>query len=470
VTDASTPAVPGFLSRLRLLAIGVVAGAALVWGLRPPVAPAPAGPAMNAPVAPAAPAAAPAAAAVAPAAPAPGSVPPALAAPVGSSTPVAVVDGQPITLRALEDSLLKQEGVLQLMDMLESQFKETDWAKLDDRAVVVQTNSWRLTRVQLAAQLLKQKASEAREDLIGISLAEQALRREGVVVDDAVIEAELKRMEKRHYEGLESRGKPYIDFRTFIEQTQKMPLEQYKRQEGFRMGAGIRVLVERRAAKELSDEQLRAYFDEHQGRYRVQEAADISDIYIAFQTHKNAEGKDVVAPAEKERLMGVMHQLHQAVLKRQVSFERTFLTFGRSFDQHADANGHLGWVNRDGSRPLKGSRRISRRAMDEVFAAQPPYPVLLAPVAGEGGIDLILVHSRRAGKEPVFEELRLRLVADIVDGEIAPRTKRVLDDLRRAAVIDYRSLPALIEGRVKDAGLPGLTAQPAQDDPAAPAP
>lgn len=436
-------------TRVKFMVIGLVAGAALVYGLRPSASTVPA----PAPVVASQPGAAPGGPAQPSATPA--SVAP--AAPSGAgAAPVAVVDGQVITLREVENALLKQEGVQQLMTMLDEQFKRTDWERLADHDILVQTNTWRVSRVSVAAQLLKQKASDAREDLIGIALVRGALKKEGVVVDDALVANEVKRMEKRHYASLEARNQPYMDFRAFIEQTQKVPFEQYIAQEGFRMGAGIRALVERRATAEIGDERLQEWFASHIERYRVQPAADISAIYIPYQTSKGPDGKERVTQEEKDRLMGVMVQLHQAIFKRQVSFERTFQTFARGFEQNADAGGRLGWVNRDGNRPIKGARRVAQRTMEEIFAAQPPFPVLLSPIASELGIDLVQVHARRAGKEPVFADLRAQIVADIVDSELAPRTKRVLDDLRRSSVIDYRSLPALIEQRVQDAGLPSV--------------
>lgn len=444
--------------RVKFLVIGALAGAALVYGLRPTVASASVTTTAPPPVA-AGPApvtaekSAPAPTAVAPAAPAAG-------AEDSAGAPVALVDGTPITLREVENALLKQEGVQQLLSMLDEQFKRTDWDKLGDRDILVQTNTWRVSRGAVAAQLLKQKGSEAREDLIGIALVRQALAKEGVVVDDALVANEVKRMEKRHYESLEARKQPYIDFKQFIEQTQKVPFTEYIRQEGFRMGAGVRALVERRATAELADHRLKEWFTTHIDRYRVQPAIDLSAIYLPYNTTKGPDGKETVTQAEKDRLMGVMIQFHQAIFKRQVSFERTFQTFARGFEQNADANGRLGWVNRDGTRPIKGARRVAERAMEDAFAAQPPYPVLLSPVASEHGVELLLVHARRAGKEPVFDELRPQLVADIVDSELSARTKRVLDDLRRAAVIDYRSLPPLIERRSVEAGLPSLAGEP----------
>lgn len=377
------------------------------------------------------------------------------------SAPVAKINGEAITLRELEDTLLKKEGVEQVQDLMTRQLAITDWAALKDNDVIVATSTWRLSRVMTAAQLLRNKAGPAREDLIGIKLVEQAMKKEGVVIDQAAINEEVRRTEKRLHDSLEARKQPYIDFKTFIQQTQKMSLEEFVQQPGFRMGTALHILVQRRAKTEVSEAELKQFFESRIERYRVQAAADISDIFIAYQTTKDVDGKDTVTQAEKDRLMGVMRQLHTLIFKRQTSFERNFALFGKGFDPNADANGRLGWVNRDGTRPVKGSRTVGRRAMDEAFAVQPPYPVLMEPVAGETGIDLIMVHARRPGKEPVFEDLKDQLIADIVDAEIEPRTKRLLDQLRRSATIEYLSMPELIEQRARAANLPSATAGPA---------
>lgn len=366
---------------------------------------------------------------------------------------VAKVGDGVVTLREVEDSLLKKEGVEQVVDMLNRQFQVTDWKGLEDQQVVVSTATWRLTRAMLAAQLLREGAATAREDLINIRLVEQALAKANVVIDQAAVDAEVHRTEKRLNESLDARKQPHIDFRSFIQQQEKMTLEDYVRQPAFRMGAGIHILVQRRAQAEITEDHLKQYFVENIERYRVQEAADISDIYIPYQTQKDAAGKEVVTVAERERLKGVMAQLHGAIFQRKVGFDRTFATFNGGVEQNADAAGRLGWVNRDGTRPVKGTRVVARRAIDAAFAAQPPYPVLLEPVASDAGIDLILIHSRRPGKEPGLAETKERLLIDLVDSEIKPRTKRLLDDLRRETAIDYLSLPELVERRAAEAGL-----------------
>ena len=434
------------IMRVKWLAIGVIAGAALVYGIRPAasvtVGPAPvvSGPSAEQPTSSALTSAV-------------KSTPP-LGVDDTGAEPVAVVDGHPITIRQVEDTLLKKEGVEQLVSMLDTSLKQTNWAALRDHDILAQINSWRVTRISVAAQLIKEKADDAREDLIGIALVQNALAKEGVAIDDTLIANELKRMEKRHILAQEARKLPYVEFRTMIEHEEKMPLEQYTSQPGFRMGAGVRVLVERRAKDQLTEDQLKEWFAKHIEQYRIQDAVDISSIYIPFERITGADGKDKPATQdERDAKIGNMINFHQSIFQNKMTFEKIFRTFGKAYDQHATAEGRLGWVNRDGSRPIKGSRRVAKSAMDEAFAAQPPYPQLLSPVISDSGIDLIKVHARRQGQEPVFADMKSQLISDIVDRELKARTKQVLDQLRRAAVIEYRSLPPVIEKRAAAAGL-----------------
>jgi hypothetical protein len=433
------------MMRVKWLAIGVIAGAALVYGLRPAanvtVGPAPviSGPSAERPTSSTLTSVVKAT--------------PPLSVDDTGAEPVAVIDGHPITIRQVEDTLLKKEGVEQLVSMLDESLKQTNWATLRDHDILAQINSWRVTRISVAAQLIKEKAEAAREDLIGITLVQNALAKEGVKIDEVLIANELKRMEKRHLAAQEARKQPYVEFRTMIEHEEKMPLEQYLAQPGFRMGAGVRVLVERRAKAQLTEDQLKEWFAKHIEQYRMQEAVDISSIYIPFDRITGADGNDKPATQdERDAKMGNMISFHQSIFQNKMTFEKIFRLF-KAYDQHATADGRLGWVNRDGSRPIKGSRRVAKDAMDAAFAAQPPYPQLLSPVISDSGIDLIKVHARRAGQEPVFADMKSQLISDIVDRELPARTKRVLDELRRAAVIEYCSLPPLIERRSAAAGL-----------------
>lgn len=384
---------------------------------------------------------------------------------VTTATPVATVNGQGISLRELEDALLKQEGVEQVMDLVKSQLDATDWGRLADGDIVVQMKGWRLSRAMLAAQLLAEHAAKVREEFINIRLVEQALAKEGVAVDQAAIDAETARMERRLREGLEARNQPQVDFRSFVQQTQKMPLEEFTRQPGFRMLTGLHLLVHRRGRAELTEADLQAYLNAHLDRYRLAEAVDLSDLFIPFQQEKDAAGQERVTEEEKARLGTVMRQLHASIRNGQMTFAKTWYAFGRMFDQNAGADGRIGWIDRGGSRGVKGARQVAAKVVAEAFAVQPPFPVLLEPVVHDAGIDLVQVHGRRAAQEPVFGDLRERLVQDLVDGELEARTQRLLNALRRAATIDYASLPELVRQRSAQAGL-APAAPPGPADPA----
>jgi len=67
-------------------------------------------------------------------------------------------------------------------------------------------------------------------------------------------------------------------------------------------------------------------------------------------------------------------------------------------------------------------------------------------------VDIVRIQGRRAGQEAVLGLMRERVLTDLVDAEIDPRTKRLLDGLRRASTIVYGSLPAIIKERTQAAG------------------
>ncbi len=364
-----------------------------------------------------------------------------------TAIPVVTVDGTKITLRELEDALLKKEGSEQVEDAVHHLLDLTNWSKLRDDDLIVATAFGKVKRREVALHLLAEKSGPVREELINIALVDQALSHEGVVIDDAVKQGELGRMEKRLHEGLEKRKQPIMDMRTFIQQTEKTTLENFVRQPGFRMLAGLHILVQRQARKEVKEPELQAYFDSHVEHYRVAEAVDIADIAIPYITGRLPDGAEVITATEKANRLQVANNLYSMIQRGELSFEKTFANFAKNFDQDADAGGRVGWVTRDGERGKRGARRIPARVVEEAFAAQGPFPALLPPVVHDGGVDIVRVHGRRAGQEAALGLMRERVLTDLVDAEIDPRTKRLLDGLRRASTIVYASLPTIIKER-----------------------
>ncbi len=386
-------------------------------------------------------------------APAPAPTP--AAPPTAASTlaePVALIDGKPLTLRDVEDALLKKEGVEQVEELMHQQLGRVDWAALRDDSVVVQVADWRLTRGLLAVQLLRDGSAKVREELINIRLVEAALVKEGVVIDAAAIDAEVGRMAKRLQESLKARGQPQVDFPTFIQQTQKMTIAQFTAEPGFRMLTGLHLLVARRAHAEIEEDGLKAWFVEHIDRYRQPEAIDLSSLWIPYAP-KDKDGKAIPPEVEHKRLMEVMVQLHGTMTAGRLTFEQVWNTFGKGYDPNL-VDGHLGFVPRSGDRGELGARVVEPMSMSAAWAINPPYPQMLPPIAGATGVEILIVHGRRPAKEPVFAELKERILQDVVDAEIEPRTTRLLGDLRRASTIDYKSLPALVNQRLAETGVP----------------
>lgn len=377
-----------------------------------------------------------------------------------TAIPVATVNGRDVTLRELEDALLKKEGAEQVEDAVHHLLDRTNWSKLRDDDLIVATAMGQVKRREVALHLLRDKSGPVREELINIALVNQALSKAGVVIDQEATDAELKRMEKRLHEGLDKRKQPVMDLRTFIQQSEKTTLEDFIRQPGFKMLAGLHILVQRQAKVEVQDDELKTYFDARLARYRTEEAVDISDIYVPFLPEKDATGVEVITEDEKVQRQKVAWDLYNMIRRKDVSFEKTFLTFGRIADQDSDADGRVGWVTRDGSRGKRGARRIPARVVEEAFNAQGPFPVLLQPVTHELGVDVIRVLARRPGQEPVLGLMRDRVLIDLVDTEIDVRTKRLLEGLRRASVITYASLPSIIQERAAAAGVQEGAAAP----------
>jgi hypothetical protein len=450
MTDPADPAAPPFrptppgrARRLGLPLASFVAGVAVMAWIghagAPSAKPDPAAAALvSAPASPAAP---------------PVATPPAADA-QDQSVPVATVNGEEVSLRALEDALLKKEGAEQVEDAVHHLLERTNWSLLKDDDLIVATAMGQVKRREVALHLLRDKSGPVREELINIALVEQALAKAGVVIDDVATNAELARMEKRLHEGLDKRKQPLMDLRTFIQQTEKTTLEAFIRQPGFKMLAGLHILVQQQARKEVTDEELQAFFDQHRERYRTQEAVDLADIYVPFIPEKDASGKEVVTEEEKVQRQKVAWDLYNMIRRKDVSFEKTFGTFGRVADQDSDANGRVGWVTRDGGRGKRGARRIPARVVEEAFNAQGPFPVMLQPVVHDLGVDVIRVLARRPAEEPVLSLMHERVLIDLVDADIDARTKRLLEGLRRSSAITYASLPAIIKERAKAAGEP----------------
>ncbi len=388
-------------------------------------------------------------------------------APVDPQAPVAAVDGVPVTLRQLEDALLEREGADLIEDLVHERLAKTPWLDLKDEDVLLEIAGMRLRRGLLAAQLLRQKAADVREELINISVVDQALKREGVVVGDAEIAAELTRMRVSFDQRMAARDDGVrMQFDDYIQQSQRMPVSEFARQPGFRMGAGLHIMAERRIRTELTPEMMRSYFDRHRANYDVAEAVDLSLIAIPYERIQIAPGPMVVTEVERKRLFGVLRDIRASIADG-AAFAKAWQLWGRGWDPDAAPEGRIGWIGRDGARSAKGAKPVPSAAVAAAFAASGTEPILLDPIAHDDGVALLLVHGRRAAKAAEFAAFEDRVRDDIVTAAIEGRTQRLLGELRGMAQVDYESLPLLIERRASETGLDA--AVPAAAAEAAPA-
>ncbi|MBA2481039.1 MAG: peptidyl-prolyl cis-trans isomerase [Planctomycetes bacterium] len=366
-----------------------------------------------------------------------------------AKAPVAVVNGTAVPLRAIEDAMLKKEGVEKVEEWVHQQLEHVDWTKLNDADPVLSIGGIVLTRKQLAVALLKSGTGKVRDELISITMVEQALAKAGIPIDQKAIDSTYTAMERQFDHDLAAKGKERIDFASFLRAKEQQTPDEFKKQAGFRLLAGMRALVLKQAREQIVDTELKAWFDGHRASYDVPEAVRLSAIYIGYRTSKGPDGKERMDQDERDRLLAeVMLPLHRSLKNGQQSFEQTWFAYGKPYDREAGDGGALGWVTRDGIREKAGARPIPSALMQKALAVS-EFPTLLEPFAGPTGVEIVRVEAHRPAKAADFAEVRERVFTDLVESQMEARSTRLLADLRRTSDVRYESLPEIIEKRSK---------------------
>lgn len=382
-----------------------------------------------------------------------------LAAVENDDAPVAVVDGEAITVRTLEDELLEREGADLVARLLEEALPRTAWDQLVDADPVIALPSGSITRAELLARLLPKHQEAVMGEMLDSALVERALARHGIALDDTLIQAEVDRAGRKLTARLAARGLPAMDLDTFFRQTKGVGLEDYVRQPGFRwLVAGLHALVREEAAQQVGEAELRARYAKDPERFRVPEGCDCSVIFLPYETVKDADGREVVPPGERARRADVMRTIEKQIADKQMTFATAFQLFARSYEPDADAGGRIGWVRRDGRRE-RGGRALSPLVVGAIFAVKGPYPFLLPPIAHDAGVELVLVHGWRPETPPDFAAARRRLLEELVDGELDARKQALLVRLR-----DEGKPERMEDGGVRAAGGIALPLRRVQDE------
>ncbi len=361
---------------------------------------------------------------------------------------VATVNGVALTLRDIEDALLRKEGADLVEEWVHSQLQQLDFTKLKDDDTVLTIGFNKIGRRELADALLRKGAGKVRDEMINIRLVEQAIAAAGIVVGQAEFDATWERMKLKFEEQQAKSGEnARIDFVNYLSVKEKMTPELFRAQPGFRMLAGLQALVHQRAKDEWDDDDLRAWFAAHRERWRQTEGVKLSLIAIPFQREPGPGGTPTVTAAERERLMSVMDALHRQIAAKELPFGQVWALYARGYDTDVAPGGRAGWVDRAGKRADPKARVLGVDLLNAAWAVE-RFPMLLPPMAaGDWGIELAQVEAHRPLKEPVYEDLRAAIKADRIDDSLEQRTEALLKTLRHDAKIEYASLPDIINGK-----------------------
>jgi hypothetical protein len=356
--------------------------------------------------------------------------------------PVVLVNGEPITLREVEDEMLSKEGAEKIEELVHAELEHMKWNALKDTDTLVSMANWRLSRGSLVAQMLGEQAGPIRRALMQYKVIDQALKKAGVSIDEQAIKAEIARMEAKLQKDIEKQGHSdvKVDLATYIQQKEKISLEEYTKQQGFRMLAGLHQLVEKQARAEIDDEELRAFLADHYQKYRTSEAVDLAIIYIPFPTDTP------LTSSVRQKHMQLMTDLYNEIVNKKKTFAKTWEWLASSYDS-AGPGGSIGWVLKSGKREIPGRRTIPKEVIEQAFASKEPFPVLLPPIETEDGGEIVEVRGHRKSQEPDLAVLRERILADCVADQLEMRTRSLSKKLYDDAEMEYVSMPDLIRER-----------------------
>lgn len=350
---------------------------------------------------------------------------------------VARVGPQDITIGELTRALLAREGADALVEWVRGHVEALDWGALPDEAVVMRVAGHELRKRELVAMLIASKGAKAREELIDIAVVEQALARAGIAIDDALLAATYRVMERDFQRRLRQQGQGYVDFASWLRVKQQQTVEQFLAQPAIRMLAGLHALVRRELAAEWDDRRLQAKLDAERARWDQRAGVDLAVIHLPWR--RDAEGR--ISDEERLRLQGVANLIHRQLARGEVGFAQAWEAFGKAWDA-SGPGGRIGWVDAEGRREGdEEARRIPRALVQRAFAAEPPWPRLLPPVVHEGGVDIAEVWGKRPARAVTLAEVRGRMLDELFEQQVEERTKALIARLRREASIAYGSLP-----------------------------
>ncbi len=376
----------------------------------------------------------------------------------GSIT-IAAIDGQPITLRELEDAALKQEGAEEVEKWVTTNLEHLEWPQLKDDDVLLQIGFNRLTRRDVALALLNRGIGKVREELIQLAVVRSAIAKAGIVITPQQEERTWRRMKTAKETELERQAGgsgTKITFENWLQVKENKTPEQFRAEPGFQLLAGLHALVAKRAAGELTDEMLRPWFNEHHARYDRPEAVRLRVMHFPF---RSVASDGSVSPEERERCRTVAIGFRKQIQTGQTPWETLWPFLGKPNDGSAGDHGDVGWVPGSGRRTDRG-RSLPPTTMEAAFAIT-AFPTLLGPLPADDGMDLVLVLGHQTASDVKYEDVRDLVREDRIEVDLDARTSGLLIQLMSETRIDRVSLPGIINQRMRTV----LGAPPASQPP-----
>lgn len=383
---------------------------------------------------------------------------------VDSGAAVASVNDEAITLRQLEDELLRQEGVKRLRELIDSELDALDWKDLKDDDLIVKIGRYELRRKHVAIEVLRSDGAKVRSEMINITLARQAITNAGIVIDDAVLAAELDRHEQEFAEKLKAKGETVVPFSDYLRVNEQTSIKEYMQEEAFRMGAGLHELALRKARVEQADleDHFLLYREE---RFNTPATVELQVLHIPYRMLTAPDGTNFVDPEHTLMLPQSLRKIYDDLSAGTYSFARAWQLFGQAYDPESEG-GQVGWVPRSGQREQLGTRRIPAEVMEKAFAADVSNgPVLLPPITHPEGGHLVRVLGRRAAVRPEFADITEQVRRDFIESNLDAMARQVMNEQIRSSDIVYGELSRLIVARVRDV----QNSAPAEPSPAEPA-
>ena len=370
---------------------------------------------------------------------------------------VAEVNGVPVTLRQLEDELLKREGTDQLVELVEERLKGARWSAIDDDQVVVAVPGGVVRRIDIALRSLEEHGAKVRNELVTMLATRQAIAHANIVLDRALVDAEVAREQRRFSRRLERAGRPAMPFEQAILAKEGISIREWRRSDAVRLAAGLHELVLRRIQPEI--EAIREHYAKYPERFEQREAIQLQVIFIPFKTI-TLRGREMIDPQHQRSLRKVMGEIYHNILQQRQSFAEAWSIWGAGYDQLAE-DGLVGWVDRAGNTSMPGVQAIPSNVRDIAFAANLDNGAkLLEPIVSDDGIRLVKVLQYRPEEKRSFDDMQDEIRRDLVEQDLEQHTKELLGQIIDQAQINMGSWSKLINQRRQDAQIDG-TSEPA---------